>query len=39
MKTAFLLILILTGAGTVMAQTKTDKQSIIETIGSIFFGR
>lgn len=38
MKTAFLLILILTGAGTVMSQTKTDNQSIIETIGSIFSG-
>ena len=39
MKTAFLLILILTGAaGTVMAQTKTEKQSIIETIGKIFSG-
>jgi fermentation-respiration switch protein FrsA (DUF1100 family)/ketosteroid isomerase-like protein len=38
MKTAFLVILILTGVGMVMAQTKTDKQTIIETIGNIFSG-
>lgn len=38
MKTIILATLILMGAGMTMAQTKTDKQTIIETIGNIFSG-
>jgi fermentation-respiration switch protein FrsA (DUF1100 family)/ketosteroid isomerase-like protein len=38
MKTLFLITLVLTVVGMVMGQKKSDKQTIVETIGNIFSG-